>query len=468
MRLLPIIPYATLILVGQAALEAVPAVVAEREGGMGLGSALILAQAVQVATLALGATAAAYLIDRRLGPAVLLAGALLFYAGLFAVGLQPMGSLVWVIVAQGVAGAGFGIVLTASFTGAAAIAASVRPLAILVLLLAPLAARNVIGVTYLGGQLALTLVGATVVALSVFVARRAGIGSAESSMNASDTNVGRHAASTGAAALGGLMVAVGILATLVGADPSRVSAALMIGTFGIGFESLDGFRAGMLVGGLVVVFGASIILLRQRRDRQAFLAASAIALTTFAGAGMIAALNFVSPTAATVPGERTISLVSVAVMGGGVLGIALGAIWLARGGRTRVVATAGSLLLACAMLVGAAALQSPTTQLAPLAPLAVIVLIGLAGGVAATSLRLVLADVAAYQRGLAAAAGVVAASFGSVLGTMIGNGEGVSLVAGEPGPVSVGLLVFVAAALAAVVVARFVPPNRPAGAPTPM
>lgn len=80
MRVLPIRLYAILVLIGQAALEAMPAVVAEWEGGMGLGSALILGQVVQVAALALGATSAAFLLDRRLGPTVLLVGALLLCA----------------------------------------------------------------------------------------------------------------------------------------------------------------------------------------------------------------------------------------------------------------------------------------------------------------------------------------------------------------------------------------------------
>jgi len=463
MRVLPITPYVVLILVAQAALDATPAVVAEREGGIGLGSALILAQAVQIAAVALGAVAAAYLIDRRLGPTALLVGALLFYAGVLAVGLQPMGALTWVLVAQGMAGAGFGIVLTASFVGAAAIEASVRPIAILLLLLAPLAARSFIGVTYLGGPLALTVAGAVVVALSVLVARLADAGSAGSSARAHATSdEGRAPMSSRAAVIGGLMVAVGILAALSGADPSRVSAMLLAGSIGMGrFELLDAMRAAMLVVGLVLVIGgAYVLLVRQWPDRQTLLAVPAMALAAFAGGGMLAVLSFAALTGAAVPGERTISAVSVAATSASALGLALGAVLLARGSRPRVIATAGGLVLACATVVGLLALRGPIEQLTVLAPLAAIALVGLAGGITASALRLVLADAAAPQRGLAAAAGVIAASFGSMLGLMIGNGEGVRLV-GERGAIPLGLLTLVVAAVAAAGVAGFVAPSRP-------
>jgi hypothetical protein len=459
MRLLPLIPYVILILVGQAALDAMPAVVAVREGGMGLGSALILAQVIQGAALALGAAAAAYFIDRRNGPVALLAGSLLFYAGLFAVGLQPMGALAWVLVAQGAAGAGFGIILTASFAAAAAMGASVRLFAILLLLLAPLAARGVIGFMYLGGTLALTLAGGVAVGVAVVVARLPGIGRAHSSDHITAMADGLRPRSRRIAVLGGLMVAVGVLLALVGADPSRVSAALLAGPVGIGgLEGLDDLRAGMLAGGLgLVVVGAWLLVARQTAGRT-FLAVPAIALAAFAGSGMVAALSFAILTGTAVPGERTVSPVGVAAVGGSALGVVLGAAWLARGGRPRVVATTGCALLACATAVGLAIVLAPSDELRTLVPLAAVALLGVAGGAAASALRLVLARVVVHQRGLAAAAGVVAASFGSMLGSMIGNGEGVRLVAGQPAETSVGLLALAATAVTAVAVAWFVAP----------
>src|SRR5919106_3870138 len=142
MRALAIIPYAILVLVAQAGVDAIPGVVAIREGGMGLGSALILGQAVQVAALPLGAIGAAWIVDRGPRHAAVLPGAVLLGAGFLSVNFQTVGDLGWVLVAQAMAGAGIGAILTAAFASAAAVSISNRPLAIAVLLLAGPAPRH--------------------------------------------------------------------------------------------------------------------------------------------------------------------------------------------------------------------------------------------------------------------------------------------------------------------------------------
>lgn len=464
MRLLPIAPFAILILVGQAALEAMPAVIAMREGGMGLGSALILGQAAQVAAVAVGAAAAAYLVDRRSAPAALLPGALLFGAGLISVGLQPLGELIWVLLAQILAGTGFGIILTASFAAAATMAGGVRPLAIALLLLAPLAARSVIGVLFTGGPVVLTVAAGIVLATSWMVVRLPHAFAVEwSTGGLAASEPGRVALSGRGAALGGLLTGFGVLATIVGADASRVSAAQFAAPFGLAqLEVLDALRAGMLLTGLFLLLGGAALLLRGQHLHQRTLAALlALLLAALAGSGIGAALRFAAPTGGIVPGERAISVVGAAVLTGAALGILLGGLWVVRSGRPQVVATAGSAVLACATVLGVAALAVPIPGLGALVPLAALLaVIGLGGGIAVSVLRLLLADAPSHQLSLAAAAGVVAASFGSALGTTIGNSEGVGFVTGETGAISPGLLLLAAAAAAAAIFAWRAGPAR--------
>jgi hypothetical protein len=464
-RALAIVPYAILILVAQAALDAMLGVVAVREGGMGIGSALILGQAVQVAAIPLGATAAAWIVDRGAMRAAVLPGALLLTAGFLSVGIQPVGDLGWVLVPQAIAGVGFGAILTASFAAVAAMTASSRPLWIAVLLLAAIAARSAIGVMYLGGTLALTLAAATVVGLSALAAWLAGGVSAErSTAPRTASRLGNGGSPIWQGAVGGLLVAIGVFASFVGADPSRVTAVLLAPFVDAGsLEMLDALRAGSLVGGLaLVVAGGALLLVRRGVDRRTVAAVAAILLAAVAASGTIAALTFAAATDVAIPGERAIPLVAVAALTGSALGIVAGSVWLARRGRPRIVATSGGVVLACAAVGGMVAVGAPLPQLTGLAALAALLtLLGFGGGMAACALRLVLADSAWHQRGLAAAAGVMAASFGSVLGSLIGNGEGVRFAADGAGPISVGLVLLPAAGAAAAIAARFVTPERP-------
>lgn len=465
MRLLRIAPHAFAILVAQAALEAMPAVIAMREGGMGLGSALILGQAAQVAAVATGAAVAAYVVDRRSAQAAMLAGAVLLGAGLILVGLLPLGELIWVLLAQVLAGTGFGIILTASFASAATMADGVRPLAIALLLLAPLPARSVIGILFTGGPLVLTVAAGIVLAISLLVVRPPHPASLEGSAGVkASPEPGRVALSGRGATLGGLLTGFGVLATIVGADGSRVSAALLAGLFGLAqLEVLDALRAGMLLTGLVLMLGGAALLLRgQRLHRRTLAAVPPILLVALAGSGIGAALRFAAPTGEIVPGERTISLVGAAVLIGAALGILLGGLWVVRSGRPQVVATLGSAILACATVLGVAALVIPVPALTGLVVVAALLaVIGVGGGIAASALRLLLADAPSHQHGLAAAAGVVAASFGSALGTTIGNSQDVGFGTGETGAISLGLLLLALAAAAAAVSAwRIGPASR--------
>src|SRR5690606_29807962 len=167
--------YAAILAIGQAVLDAGPAIVAEREGGMGLGSALIAALVTQIAGIVLGATLAGYIVDRRSPAAAMLVGAYLYYVGLMATGIAPMGSLGTVVAGMGIGGAGFGAMLTAAFAVAATIdAPRTRAAAVVLLLTAPIVARAVVGAAFGAGPLALLVGGAAVVGLAVVAVRVTG------------------------------------------------------------------------------------------------------------------------------------------------------------------------------------------------------------------------------------------------------------------------------------------------------
>src|SRR5919108_3353004 len=167
MRLIHIAPHVGLLLIGQAALDALPLVVARYEGGMGPGSALIVAYVLEVGGIALGAAAAAYLVDRGWASAALVLGAVLFAVGLIAALTAPMGALGWVVGGVGVAGSGFGLIVTTAFAVAASLSRQHRPFAIMLLLIALLAARIATGAMMSAGPITLTLASALVLAISV-------------------------------------------------------------------------------------------------------------------------------------------------------------------------------------------------------------------------------------------------------------------------------------------------------------
>lgn len=444
-----IVPYAIAMLVGQAALEAVPGIVAEREGGMGLGSALIVAQVVQVAGLALGATLAAYLVDRGSTLTALLAGAALFCTGMLAVEMQPMHALSWVVVALGLAGAGLGIVVTVAFAMAAGVVARERPRALVLLLLTPLLARAVIGPFYALGSMALVLAAVTFAALAV-------LGAGLESVAPTEAASGRRPMTGGRALAGGALLSAGVLMTLGGADPSRLSGVLIAGWIGFGsFETLELVRIAMLAAGLALVLAAALVLLRGAAGRSVALAVPAVALAALASTGMLAALRLAEATDA---GPDRSAPAALAAASSGALGIVLGAWRLTRTGEPRPVAIAGSVILGTTTLVVLLSLLIAPPPLALV--LGAVALLALAGGLVAIALRLVLADVPPGRRGLAAGAGVVAAGCGSVLGSMIGAGEGIRIATGEPGSMAVGSFAMVAASIGGLIAVVLLPASR--------
>ena len=460
MRLFKILPYAALIVLGEAAIGSVPDIVAVREGGMGLGSALLMAQLAQVAGTAFGATLAAYLVDRGSPHVALVGGALLYYAGLIGVGHQPSHLLGWVIVIMALAGAGLGMMLAAAFSTAAGERARTRPLAISLLLLAALVASPLVGnVVFRPGPAALVVVAAIVVAVAVLLAwndrareRTAGRFGEQGQMTARVPLVG-----------GGLFAA-GVLAMLWGIDPSRVSAAMVAGTLGVGgLESLDGLRIALvLIGVVAVAAGVVVLYLGRRPSRGTVLAAVGSAAAALAVAGLLAVAGFAMPRELSPPDSRGGPLGELSALAGGVAGLLLGAWLLARDVRPRVVASSGGLVLAglAVLVVGGAG--SALGSSGAIGPIATIVAVGFAGALIAVALRLALADAPIGERGFAAAAGVASVALGAIAGLMIGAAQGVALAIGTAEGVPVGSLILAAAALVSLGVAAVLPHRAPA------
>ena len=457
MPLVRILPYVAILLVGQTVLDAGPAIVAEREGGMGLGSALIGALVTQVAGIVLGATLAGYVVDRRSTGTAMLSGAFLYYVGLMVTGIAPMGSLGTVMAGMGAAGIGFGGMLTAAFSVSAAIDSSrARAVAIVLLLGAPIVARALVGTAFGAGPSAFLVGGAVVVGLAVIAVRLAD----PTVRSESD----RHEPApkfAGSSALAVVMLPIGAMLAVAGADPSRLSASLFAGPLGMGgFDTIDASRAVLFAIGIALLVGGTAALLAGA-DRTIRTAVPGLFLVGLSGAGIAAALSRAT-TAGRVPDGSTVLIGAAMAVGGG-LGLAIGGMLIARGREPRMPALTGSAITAGSCAIGWLILLGERPDAGAIAPILVIGVASLALGVAAAALRYALADVHVTQRGLAAGAGVVAAVIGSALGGLIGAGEGLSTIDGESRGVAIGLVGLVIAAAVATAVAAALPRTRHRG-----
>ena len=464
MSILLLTLYAAAILAASVGLSAMPAVVIAREGGMGIGSALIVAQTAQLGALVLGAVAAAYLVDRALGVIAVIAAAAMVVIAFTIVALPPGGHhgqavLPSQLLAHTLGGGGLGLLLTAAFARAAADEARFRALAIAVLLLAAPAARVASTVVDVGD-------GATLVVASVVVAGASLLALTLGRARRPRTDATRaHARSSRPAvwpaALAGVLMAVGAFIATAGADASLVTVAFLAAPLRVtNPEVFASAATGMVLAGLVIALaGALAISANHVFDRATLAAALALLLVAFAVSGTPAAAAFAASDG-TVPGQRSPTAVGLAPLAGIAAGILLGGMWLARGGRTRVVVTTGCVVLAGAALSVIAALLLPLqAAMAPGPLVALLVIIGLGGGLAAQTLRLALADVASDRRGRAGALGVVAAAFGAALGNATGNGAGLATLTDGVGGGTVGLLLLAFVAVATVGISSVMRPT---------
>ena len=457
MRLMHIVPYAVLILLGEAAIGSVPGIVATREGGMGLGSALIMGQAAQVAGIAFGAILAAHLVDRWSVQIALVGGALAYYGGLIGIGHQPSHHLGWVIVVLGLGGAGLGMVLTAALSAAAGVTARQRPLAVAVVLIATLAAGLLVGnAVFLPGATSLVIVAAIIVGGAVVLAwyaRGASVPERAARFRSSE----RPGLSIGLTLAVGGLLALGVLATLWGIEPSRVSVAMVAGSVGAA-ASLEGLRLGLVLLGLAAVAAGAVLLwIRARPTAATLRAAAASAATALAAAGLLTIMGFAVPRELSPPDSRGGPVGEVAALAGGAAGLVIGAWLLARGVRPRTLASVGSLILAALSVVLLASAGTLLQSSGAAGPIAAIGITAFGGGFAAIALRVLLAEAPIAERGFAAAAGVAAAAFGGMAGLMVGAGEGMALAIGAAQGMSTGLMFLVAASLVSIGLALVLP-----------
>jgi hypothetical protein len=441
------LPHVAILLVGQAVLAAGPAIVAEREGGMGLGSALIAATVTQLAGIVVGATLAGLVVDRRSAGAALLSGALLYYVGLLATGVAPMGSLATVVAGMGIAGIGFGFLLTAAFADAAALEVPrERAMAVGLLLAAPIAGRLVVGTAFATGPVAFIVAGVTVVGLAILAARLPG--AAPRSADPSSTSPAPAArSSTGREVLAAAILGLGALLSVAGVDPSRLSASLLVGMVGGGgLESLDTARAAMATIGVALILAGAAMLLAGA-DRAVRIAAPGLLLVGFAGSGIAASLTQ-AMTAGRVP-DGSAALIGATGALTGWAGLAVGGALATGPRRRRLPATIGSAALAVACALGWLTLLGPRPEPGAVAPMLLVGVAGLGAGIAVAALRLALTEVHPTRRGLAAGAGVAAATIGSAVGGLLGAGEGATVARGAPPGIALGLVGFVIAAAGA-------------------
>ena len=458
MRLIHIVPYAALILLGEAAIGSVPEIVATREGGMGLGSALIMGQAAQVAGIAFGAILAAHLVDRWSVHVALLGGAVAYYGGLIGIGHQPSHHLGWVIVVLALGGTGLGMVLTASLSAAAGMPVRERALAVAVLLIGTLVGGVLVGnAVFRLGAASLVIVAAIMVGGVVVLAWYAFRGAATGPLTRGPSDAGP--VGVGLALSAGGVLALGVLATLWGIEPSRVSVAMVAGSVGAGAAaSLDGLRLGLVLVGLAAVAGGAILLwVRGRPTAATVAAAAASAASALAAAGLLAVIGFAMPRELSPPDSRGGPIGELAALAGGAAGLVLGAWQLTRDVRPRTIAFAGTAILAGLSVVLLITAGSVLETAGALGPIASIAVTAFAGGLTAVALRVLLADAPLAERGFAAAAGVAAAAFGAMAGLMIGAGEGMALAIGAVEGMSTGLILLVAMSLAAVGLAAVLP-----------
>lgn len=447
---------ALLALIGIATIEALPGVIAAQAGGSGPGSALLLGQAVQAACVVVGAmlsiaTQERHAVAPRIDvPAVLLAMAV------GAVFLNEHADLGWIVVIGALAGIGLGWLLTAAVLRAMSSPASERPVYVGLVLLAPLLARAATG--WLGGAGLTGVAAAAPVLLLVAM-----VETARRRAEAPDAGVGLPVPRESALAVA--IVAIGVVAVVAGADPSRVLTTMLAGPVGITFDAIDAWRSGFLIVGVALVLGGSLAVGRHTGlERMGGGAVASLGLLSLAASGAGALLVFSVPTGPILSGERAVGVVALAGLIGSGVGIGLVTMTGVARRRPPITAAVGAAMLVAAVATVAGVLSGPGGGVATASVLSTTV--GLSGGVSSAALWLGLAERPASQRGVAAAMGMAAVTVGLALGPSLARAAAVPASGVDVGIGSGGLVVGVAAiaALAAVVVyATLAANNRASG-----
>ena len=424
--------------------DAMPAVIAQQEGGTGPGSALVLGQAIQTASLLVGAGLAVGLFSRQRGAAVFLPSALALAGAVIAISLNEHSGLTWIAVAHALAGIGLGLLLTSAFVRATSAAEPLRTIGIGFMLLAPLVARVGIGILDRGGLAGLAL------AVAVMLVASRWMDSGISGANSRDPGAGDWAPAR-RATIGTLVAGVGVLAALAGADSSGVAAGMLVRPLGLpSLDAIQIWRYALLVAGIGLVVGGAALTKHTLLERSTSAAAAGVALAALAVAGTTAVLVFSAPVAGFVPGERAITVVGLAGVGGTVVGIALATAWGIARRPISGAAVVGAVVLAGATTIAVLTVEGQvrgsvgTPGLGMLAAAA-----GTSAGLTLAALWRAISEAPTDRRVIGVATGVIGASLGSAFGLSIARGEALAMAAGDVlGPRPGGIVLISAALLA--------------------
>ena len=433
---------------------------------MGIGSALFLAESVQLATIGLGAVGATVLIARGAPWSAAFGGAVLMFLGAATLNLEHDATIGSLAVSHGLSGAGFGAILAVAFVRAAELR-SHHVLSTAMLLLAMVAGRAVAGTLAAWGPGALVLVGGLVALLSTGMAGEAATERAGVRTDTAD-GAGRGTPVIAIAPLtvAGISLAVGSVAVLAGADANLILVTLLLQPLGPQqLASLHVWRIVLLVAGIgLVALGCAIVQRRQNFSphvRSAILATAAAAAMS---AAAVSALRMAGAIGVVRSGGGSLALVDFMGLAATATGLAIGAAAL-RIPRGRPIASlGGATILITGTALTLAWLTWPAARSGPWAHPAVLAAwVGTGAGIVSIVLRVALAEAHRRERTLAVVGGLAAAALFAGLGAVLGAAGTLPLVSGDPVAVSIaGLATLVA--IAGLVASLHLRAARPVGA----
>lgn len=435
---------AILALLGIATIEALPRVIAAQEGGSGPGSALLLGQAVQVACVVVGAMLSIATQDRHAAPRIDVPAVFVAMA-VGSVALNEHADLGWIVVIGALGGIGLGWLLTAATLCAMAAPASERAMAVGLVLLAPVLARAAAG--WLGSM---GLAGVAAAALALLLIARVDT----AAERAGTAGAAMRAPVPRKSVVAAAVIAIGVVAIVAGADPSRVLTTMLARPVGISFDAIDAWRSGFLLAGVAIVLGGSFAAGRQAGvERMGSGAVASLAILSLASSGAGALLVASIPTGPILSGERAVGVVALAGLVGSGLGIGLVTLTSVARRRSAITAAIGAAMLAAAIAAVTGVVSGPGGGVA--AAIALSTTVGLSAGVGSAALWLGLAEGPAAQRGVTAAMGMAAMTVGLALGPSLARSAAgtASIINGGFAGVSV-IGIAAIAALAVVVVAH--------------
>lgn len=415
---------ALLTFVALATTEAIPAVIAQQEGGAGPGSGLVLGQVVEIASVLLGAAIAAALLSRHPPAAVFLPATILLASAIGSLFLNEHASMAWIVVAHVLAGLGLGLLMTGAFALAISTRSAIRPVAIGLMILATFGVRVVVGIPDRGGLPALAIAAGAALTLSW---RLSGI---TSDARSEDRSAGSRATAI-TPVVGVLVAAVGVLAALAGSDSSGIAATMLgrpLGLFTL--DAIDAWRSALLVAGLaLLVVGVAAVARQIGLERSTIVAAVGVALVSLSAAGVTSLLVFSAPVSSFTPGERAITPVGLAAVVGVIAGVALGSAWNVGRWQHSRIGPIGAVVLVGATLLAMVTVDGRMSVTPVLVVLAAAV--GVGAGSTLIALWLDLSESRPDQRAKAAAIGVVGATFGLALGASIARGDALAIATGQ-------------------------------------